>query len=216
MFFLGSLQAQWRVQLQGGPTFNPSNLSKDSLLFGDKAKHIQLKATYFWGHLGFGVVVGGLMQDVRSNITTQKPPLFNIQLLDSLRSQGGGGIKSINFLAGPELCFTCSKRIKVNAGFKAGVSILKKQLTTITGRIDQTPRLIYQNELISKAPFTFSAGIGVHYFLSPHLAIGVAGDYLTFKIKAANRDVRYGISNIRTLTQRKHFINAGASIIYKF
>jgi Outer membrane protein beta-barrel domain len=203
--------AQWRLQIQAGPSFSLRPVNKDSLFSGQKqATHIQGRAVYFWGHLGLGLAVGYLKQAVRDDANKIKPPSF-LTGIDTFTVRGGG-VEAMYIVAGPEFCFACGDKLKLNLGIRAGVSIIKKE----TFQLLSQGKLQYQNELQSKAPFTFNAGLGAHYFINPHFGIGAMADWHHFALKANNKDIRRGINNILLLKQKKDFVNLGGSLVFKF
>lgn len=207
-----AVHAQWRVRVQSGPAFSLTDKKKDSLFFGDKAFHVQGNATYYWGHLGLGITVGLLKQQPKDSISKQKPPAF---ISDTANfTAEGGGTRSVYILAGPEICLACTPKLKLNIGLRLGVSLLQMKKNTVL--INQQSVLRYRNVISSKAPFTINAGIGFHYFFDTHWGAGLMADYHTFKLKAVNNDYRFSIGNARTLSYRYHFLNTGASLVYKF
>jgi Outer membrane protein beta-barrel domain len=213
--FLNSVifvQAQWRLQLQAGPSVSLRNENKDSLFSAKRVGfHLQARAVYFWGHLGLGLAVGYLQQNVRSDANKNPPPRL-LNGIDTF-SVTGGGVKTLYVLAGPEFCFACGNKFKFNLGIRAGISLIPKGEPF---QLSQQGILRYENVLQSKAPFTFNMGIGAHYFFDQHWAVGVMADYHHFNLKVNNRDVRRGINNIVLLKQRKDFLNLAASLLYKF
>jgi Outer membrane protein beta-barrel domain len=207
-----TVNAQWRLQLQAGRSFSLRPVNKDSLFSGQKmGYHIQGRAVYFWGHLGLGVAIGYLNQSVRSDANIVKPPSL-LGGVDTFTLKGGG-VKALYILAGPEFCFACGNKLKFNLGIRAGISLvqIKEPFQLLSQNI-----LRYENVLKSKAPFTFNAGIGAHYFINPHVGIGAMVDWHHFALKANNRDIRRGINNILLLKQKKDFVNVGGSLVYKF
>ncbi len=173
--------------------------------------HLQARAVYFWGHLGLGVAIGYLKQPVRSDANKNRPPSF-LTGIDTFTLKGGG-VNTIYLLAGPEFCFACGNKLKFNLGIRAGISLLQKKepFQLLSQNV-----LRYENVVQSKAPFTFNAGIGAHYFGNAHFGIGAMIDWHHFALKANNRDIRRGINNVLLLKQKKDFLNVGGSLVYKF
>jgi opacity protein-like surface antigen len=205
-------EAQWRLQVQAGPSISLRPVNKDSLFAAKKTGfHVQGRAVYFWGHFGLGLTVGYLQQNVRSDANKNPPPRL-LNGIDTFTVKGGG-VKAVYLLAGPEFCFACGNKFKFNLGIRAGVSLLPKGEPF---QLSQQGTLRYENVLKSKAPFTFNMGIGAHYFLDQHWAVGLMADYHHFNLKVNNRDIRRGINNIVLLKQGKDNFNVGGSLIYKF
>ena len=205
------VNAQWRLQVQSGPSTSLNPVDRDSLFSAQKAGfHSQVKAVYFWGHLGFGLTLGHLKQTVRTDAHLNKPPSI-LNGLDTMTQQGGG-VSSVYFLIGPEFCFGCHKKLKFNFGIRAGLSFIKKEAFQLL----RQNSLQYENVLQSKAPFTFNMGVGFHYFISEHFGMGAMFDYHHFGLKAENKDIRRGINNILVLKQKKDLFNTGLSLVFKF
>jgi opacity protein-like surface antigen len=205
-------EAQWRLQVQAGPSISLRPVNKDSLFSAKKTGfHLQARAVYFWGHLGLGLTLGYLQQNVRNDANKNPPP----RLLNGIDTftVTGGRVKTVYLLAGPEFCFACGNKLKFNLGIRAGVSFMPKGEPF---QLLQQGTLRYENVLQSKAPFTFNMGIGAHYFVDQHWAVGIVADYHHFNLKVNNRDIRRGINNILLLKQKKDFFNLGLGLTYKF
>ena len=207
-----SATAQWRLQIQAGPAVSLRPVNKDSLFSAKKTGfHLQGRAVYFLGHLGLGLAVGYLKQNIRDDANKNPPPRL-LNGIDTFTVEGGG-VKAVYLLAGPEFCFACGNKFKFNLGIRAGISLIPKGEPF---QLSQQGILRYENILQSKAPFTFNMGIGAHYFFDQHWAVGVMADYHHFNLKVNNRDVRRGINNVLLLRHKKDFLNLAVSLIYKF
>ena len=207
-----SAKAQWRLQIQAGPAVSLRPVNKDSLFSAKKTGfHLQGRAVYFLGHLGLGLAVGYLKQNIRDDANKNPPPRL-LNGIDTFTVEGGG-VKAVYLLAGPEFCFACGNKFKFNLGIRAGISLIPKGEPFL---LFQQGILRYENILQSKAPFTFNMGIGAHYFFDQHWAVGVMADYHHFNLKVNNRDVRRGINNVLLLRHKKDFLNLAVSLIYKF
>ena len=206
-----SVSAQWRVQFQTGLSSSLQRQSADSLFAAkNQGLHSQLRVEYYFGHFGIGLAAGYINRKVRADAGKTPSPSF-LNALNNY-SVSNAGLRSVYLLAGPEFCFACGRRLKLNFGIRAGVSFLKKEGLQIT---DQNV-VIYKNTITSKAPFTFNMGIGGHYFINNHIGIGAKVDYHSFKVRYSNNDFRRGITNNITLQQLQQLLNTGVSFTYKF
>ena len=205
-----SISAQWRVQFQTGLSNSLRPQNTDSV-FAAKSQgiNIQLRAEYYAGHAGLGIAAGYITQSVKNDVNRNPPPSF-LNQLDSF-SVTGAGLQSFYLLAGPEFCFACGKKVKLNFGIRGGISLLKNESLQITGQ----NVLRYRNVITSKAPFTFNMGIGGHYFITEHFGIGAKLDYHAFKVKYANNDFRNGINNTTNRTKLNNYLNTALSLTYK-
>jgi hypothetical protein len=212
--FLGTLtvcHAQWRLQLQAGPSFSLRPILNDSLLSTTKnAFHLQGSMVYYWGHMGLGLTLGYLKQDKRTDANKNPPPSF-LNGVDTFTVEGGA-VKAVYLLAGPEFCFACGHKWKFNLGIRAGISLIKNEPYLLT----RQNTLWYRTDLQRKAPFTFNMGFGAHYFFNPHWAVGAIADYHHISLKVNNRDIRRGINNVVLLKQKKDLLNLGLALTYKF
>ncbi|MBK8611388.1 MAG: outer membrane beta-barrel protein [Chitinophagaceae bacterium] len=206
-----SAKAQWRLQIQTGPSFSLRSQNTDSLFASkNQAFHAQAAVRYDWGHLGLSLTLGYLQQNRRSDANINRPPAF-LSGIDA-HQVAGGGVKAVYLLAGPEFCFACGPKFKFNVGIRAGVSFVEKNTFQL---LDQNA-VEYENQLQSKTPFTFNTGLAAHYFFDEHWAVGLMADYHHFCLKATNRDKRNGINNLIQLKQSKDFLNLGLGVTYKF
>jgi hypothetical protein len=203
--------AQWRLQAQGGIAYSLKSINKDSV-FSAKSLglHAQLRGVYYWGHLGLGAAIGYTQRSIRNDANKKAPP--NLFLNNDSAIATNGGVKAVYVIAGPEFCIACGDKLKLNFGIRAGVSFLQKKALQIT----KQSAIQYQNEIISKAPFTFNMGVAAHYFTNAHIGFGAAIDYHSFCVKANNKDIRRGINNNLVLRSAQHLLHAGISLTYKF
>lgn len=205
--------AQWRIQLQSGPAIPLKSQSKDSLFFAKQGLHIQGKATYYFGHLGFTVAAAVNTHDAYSNAGLVRPPAFADTLKEKLFS--GNGWTGSFLTVGPEFCFPY-KKIKFQLGLRAGVALQKANATNITSIFNGQRTFQYANELKKKAAFAWQAEAGAIYFISAHLGLGITANLSGTKINAINSDRRFGIATTRTLNTHYTALAIAGSLVLKF
>jgi hypothetical protein len=209
-----SIRAQWQLRAAVGPGFL-SSATRDSLFAaGATGWQGQIGATYFWGHLGMGISINRFGFTGRSNADRNGPPAF-ASTIDSLRVSGAG-LSGTSLLAGPELCFTCSKKIKLLAGFRMGIVWIDNKRLRYQRTNTVPPLLLYSNNMDRRTSFTYNINLVAHYAVNTRYGIGLTAGYQHFKVAVQNLDYRFSLLNPRTLKQSMSLWNIGTSIVYHF
>lgn len=207
-------QAQWRIRLHTGAAFSTKPTRSDSLSAA-RTTGFQggISAAYFWGHLGISTAVNGFSLPLRTDAQSTPPPAL-LNRPDSL-SVAGGGLSGVTMVAGPEFCFACGNKVKLHLGIRAGITRLSMRDLRYTRQQANTFILLYQNSLLSKAPFTWNISFGGHYFMTPRYGIGLNAEYQHFRVSMTNRDYRLSFLSSRILREPRSLISLAASVVYK-